>query len=291
MYTSIDSALYQKPPSAMLACGEKVTVLTREGQFAKVRASNGTIGYVLEDWLRKGSQEEKAPNEISTQDVISGKLPCNDPRILTDSETDTNRERIAPKIDRKDFNFIMCVAIRLTKGNRIALPLGFGHTWAIVPVHNRQINSEMVTRNGVMAVLAFDSMAKFLNYDPDEEAFIIGHEIGHIQDAAHCASLHARANQVLLFPQHAQNQAQQICEEDADFYGLQTMWGARFNPLAAGAVLGRLEMYYPNQARGINSIIANFLEDHPIDSERIKVLREETIRLCSQPGTVCHPEQ
>ena len=308
LYASIDSALFQKPPSAMLVCGEKVTVLARDGQFAKVRASNGAIGYVLGDWLRKGSQKERAPmpqpafnppmpsapnaasegapNEISAADVISGKVPCNDPRILS-TDIDTSRGRIGP-VDRKDFNFIMCVATRLTKGNRIALPPGFGQIWAIVPFHSQQINSEMVPKNGIMAVLAFDSMAKFVNYDQDEEAFVIGHEIGHILAATYCASIRAQANQAILFKQLALNHAQQVCEEHADFLGLQYMWGAGFNPFAAGAALGRFEMYLPDQTRGIASTLANFFEDHPISSERIKKLREETIRLCSQPGTVCH---
>ena len=230
---------------------------------------------------------ERAPNETSAlQDVISGRVPCNDPRILS-ADTDTSRGRIGP-VDRKDFNFIMCVATRLIRGNRIALPPGFGQIWAIVPFHSQQINSEMVPKNGVMAVLAFDSMAKFVNYDQDEEAFVIGHEIGHILAATYCASIRAQANQAILFKQLALNHAQQVCEEHADLLGLQYMWGAGFNPFAAGAALGRFEMYFPDQTRGIASTIANFLEDHPISSERIKILREETIRLCSQPGTVCH---
>lgn len=228
------------------------------------------------------------PNAVSNQDVISGKISCNDPRVFGDTSDDIQRAKIAPQVSRKDANFMMCVAMRLAKGNRINLPPGLGQTWAILPVHNNQINSQMVTlTNGTMIVEAFDSMASFLNYDPDEEAFVIGHEIGHVQDANHCAYLHGQASQAVLFQSLAQKHAQQACEEDADFYGLQYMWGAGFNPYAAGALMGRLEMYLPDQARGMSSMLNNFLSDHPISSERTKKLRDEMIQLCSKPGTVC----
>jgi hypothetical protein len=65
-----------------------------------------------------------------------------------------------------------------------------------------QINSLTIQRGDTLRVLAFDAMARFLNYDPDEEAFIIAHEIGHVQDWAACQTRKARASQG-LFRQHA----------------------------------------------------------------------------------------
>jgi hypothetical protein len=236
------------------------------------------------------SSEAAAPlqNALTDQDVISGKVSCNDPRVFNDTHSYARLEKIAPQVSRKGANFIMCVALRLIKGNKVTLPVGFGHTWGVLPVHNDQINSMMQTLpNGLMVVEAFDSMARFLNYDPDEEAFVIGHEIGHVQDANHCAFLHGQASRSILFPVLAQKHAQQQCEEDADFYGLQYMWGASFNPFAAGALMGRLEMYQPDQTRGMASMLNNFLSDHPISSERTAKLRNEMIQLCSKPGTVC----
>jgi predicted Zn-dependent protease len=133
-------------------------------------------------------------------------------------------------------------------------------------------------------------MAQFLNYDPDEEAFIIGHEIGHVQDWANCAALKvARMNRAPILKQLALTGARQACEENADNYGLQYMWGAGYNPFAAGALFGRLEMYAPNETRGMASMLNNFLSDHPISSERIRKLRAVVAQLCSQQGTVCRP--
>lgn len=227
-------------------------------------------------------------NGISAQDILNGSVPCNDPRILDDPGNDVQREKMFPGVQRKDANFILCVSLRILKGDKVAMPVGLGSTWKLAVVHSTQINSMMATQpNGQMLVEAFDSMASFVNYDADEEAFIIGHEIGHVQDATHCAYLHGQASQAVLFQSLAQKHAQQACEEDADFYGLQYMWGAGFNPYAAGALMGRLEMYLPDQARGLNSMLNNFLSDHPISSERTKKLRDEMIQLCSKPGTVC----
>lgn len=235
------------------------------------------------------SDSSASPQSVLTnQEVISGDVSCNDPRVLNSTHGDEWREKNAPQVTRKDANFIRCVALRVVKGNKLALPVGFGHTWGVVLAHNDQINSMMRTLpNGLMVVEAFDSMARFLNYDPDEEAFVIGHEIGHVQDANHCAFLHGQASRAILFPALEQKHAQQACEEDADSYGLQYMWGAGFNPFAAGALMGRLQMYQPNQTRGIDSMLNNFLSDHPISSERTAKLRNEMIQLCSKPGTVC----
>lgn len=237
---------------------------------------------------QNSSAAANSGNGVSAQDILNGSVPCNDPRILDDPGNDVQREKMFPGVHRKDANFILCVSLRILKGDRVAMPVGLGSTWKLAVVHSTQINSMLATQpNGQMVVEAFDSMASFVNYDPDEEAFIIGHEIGHVQDVAHCAYLHGQASQAVLFQSLAQKHAQQACEQDADFYGLQYMWGAGFNPYAAGALMGRLEMYLPDQARGLNSMLNNFLSDHPISSERTKKLRDEMIQLCSKPGTVC----
>jgi len=224
---------------------------------------------------------------IPGTDILSGRVPCNDPRILEDPVSEDKRLQNSPGVSRKDYNFISCVAYRLTKGNRVNLPPGFASSWAIAIVHKSEINSMMTRlRDGRFAVVAYDLMAQFVNYDPDEEAFILGHEIGHIQDWTSCQNIKAQMSQSLL-KTPAMKKAQQICEENADFYGLQYMWGARFNPLAAGAFMGRFQMYAPNQTRGLGSMWENFTSDHPISSERTKKMREEMRELCSKPGTVC----
>lgn len=219
-------------------------------------------------------------------DAIAGRISCNDPRVLGLRNTIPD-----PGVSQKDANFIYCIARRIIKGNRIALPGGFASAWLFASVHDAAINSmTQQLANGQLRVLAFDSMAQFVNYDPDEEAFIIGHEIGHVQDWVNCQTLKAQMVQhELLSKRIAFSKAQQACEENADFYGLQYMWGAGFNPFAAGGIFGRLEMYAPNQTRGMASALTNFLSDHPISSERIKKLREKMGQLCSQPGTVCRP--
>lgn len=265
------------------ACAAKSAVPASVTEQANSSASAGGTSADV-----SSSESSASSQNTLTDQVISGNVSCNDPRVFNSTHGDEWREKNAPQVSRKDANFIRCVALRVVKGNKLALPVGFGHTWGVVIVHNDQINSMMrALPNGLMVVEAFDSMARFLNYDPDEEAFVIGHEIGHVQDANRCAFLHGQASRAILFPALEQKHAQQACEEDADSYGLQYMWGAGFNPFAAGALMGRLEMYQPNQTRGIDSMLNNFLSDHPISSERTAKLRNEMIQLCSKPGTVC----
>jgi Zn-dependent protease with chaperone function len=221
-----------------------------------------------------------------TQDVLAGRISCNDPRILA-------LPMIKPVagVAQRDFNFINCVALRLIKANRIGLPAGFGKSWVFTSYHSDAINSLTAQLpNGQLVVLAFDSMARFLNYDPDEEAFIIAHEIGHVQDWTNCQAIKTqKVNQAPILKQLALARGQQACEENADDYGLQFMWGAGFNPFAAGGLFGRLEMYLPNDTRGAASILNNFVSTHPISSERVKKLRVVVSQLCSRQGTVCRP--
>ena len=246
-----------------------------------------TIALVLLFGLPQASAQtvQEAPSGIA-QDAMAGKISCNDPRILS-----LPSNNAAPGVSQTDYNFIYCVALRVIKANRVTLPAGFGSSWQFTAIHNAAINSQtQPLPNGQLAVLAFDSMAQFLNYDPDEEAFIIGHEIGHVQDWENCAALKvARMNRAPILKQLALTGARQACEENADNYGLQYMWGAGYNPFAAGALFGRLEMYAPNETRGMASMLNNFLSDHPISSERIRKLRAVVAHLCSQQGTVCRP--
>jgi Zn-dependent protease with chaperone function len=215
-------------------------------------------------------------------------LACNDPSVLNDARWNQIPHTTSAGTSEKDGNFILCIEAKLIRNNRVALPPGFGRSWGIALVHSGEINSRVVfLTNGIAMVEAYDSMARFLNYDPDEEAFVIAHEIGHIQDAARCNASKARIQQSFIHTQAMFNEAQRKCEEHADYYGLQYMWGAGFNPYAAGAAMGRFEMYLPDQTRGLGSILNNFISDHPIGSERVKKLREEMLSLCSRPGTVC----
>ena len=239
--------------------------------------------------LEGQAASDSPATSIPGTDVVSGKVTCNDPRILNDPASDAKRQKSSPGVNRQDYNFIACVAYRLTKGTRISLPTGFGSSWMIAIAHKNEINSvTMPLRDGRLAVVAYDSMARFVNYDPDEEAFILGHEIGHIQDWTNCQNVKTqKVNQALIMKQHALMKGQQACEENADFYGLQYMWGARFNPYAAGALMGRVQMYLPDETRGLSSILNNFTSNHPISSERTKKMRDEMIELCSKPGTVC----
>jgi hypothetical protein len=237
-------------------------------------------------WKATVLNAQKKDSAAILEAALAGKVSCNDPRILGIANT-----KLPPSVTQKDSNFITCVAVRLIKGNRATLPQGFGTKWLLTPLHNSSINSlTTALPTGQLAVLAFDSMARFLNYDPDEEAFVIAHEIGHVRDWTNCQSLLSkRANQALIMKQQAIAMGQQVCEANADSYGLQYMWGARFNPFAAGAMLGRIEMLLPNQTNGLASTLNNFTSNHPISSERIKKLRELMAQLCSRPGTVCKP--
>jgi predicted Zn-dependent protease len=234
-------------------------------------------------------ENPQSGHAIMIQAAIAGTISCNDPRILSMGANAT--ADLPTGVTHKDSNFMMCVALRLIRGNRIALPPGLGKTWLFTTAHSSAINSmTQWLPTTQLQVVAFDSMAGFVNYDPDEEAFVIAHEIGHVQDWQNCQTLKAqKLNQALILKGHAFTKGQQTCEENADFYGLQYMWGAGFNPYAAGAIMGRLEMYAPDQTRGIGAIINNFVSDHPISPERTRKLREEMIQLCSQPGTLCRP--
>jgi hypothetical protein len=74
--------------------------------------------------LEQASAQLSEDSRLSVvQEAMTGRISCNDPRILSLFQRTTT-----PGVSLKDFNFIDCVARRIIKANRIRLPEGFGRT-------------------------------------------------------------------------------------------------------------------------------------------------------------------
>jgi len=108
-------------------------------------------------------------------------------------------------------------------------------------------------------------IVRFLRADEGELAFVIAHEIGHIQDRqCHEIAEHARITQ--------EGQSR-LCEQRADALGLQYLVGAGYNPYDAAAFFGRLLMY-GGGATVLDTLLGRMASDHPVDLDRINNLRK-----------------
>lgn len=122
-------------------------------------------------------------------------------------------------------------------------------------------------------------LVESLKNSPGELAFVIAHEIGHVQDGD-CI--------VRGFQQGLRGVAlSRMCESTADYVGLQYLMAAGFDPYDAAGFMGRMLMFSPMQT-SIGGILANrFLSDHPVDVDRIRHLKEFSNKVCIERPDIC----
>lgn len=123
------------------------------------------------------------------------------------------------------------------------------------------------------------ALVRVLYGDRGELAFVIAHEIGHMQDAdcmARTEKLGFRGTNV-----------SRICESAADQIGMQYLLGAGYSPFDAAGVMGKLLMADPGQSSVLGIIFGRFAADHPVDIDRVKHLAEFARQTCQQRPEIC----
>jgi predicted Zn-dependent protease len=128
-------------------------------------------------------------------------------------------------------------------------------------------------------VLQYD-LVRILKDSRGELAFVIAHEIGHVEDV-NCRQRGAR--QGLSGPA-----LQRMCETTADFIGLEYIMAAGYNPSDAAAVMGRLILANTAGEGTITGILlGRFKSDHPVDIDRIQRITTYANTICAQRPEIC----
>lgn len=215
---------------------------------------------------QKGGVIVRLPNEPTVQRLPSQE-PTNVPPLLG-NETPA----LPPGVTADEYSYVRGIVLRLER-NRYRLP---AFHWAIVPAS--QLNSSADPQRRIMYV--YTSMVQFLRDDPGEMAFVIAHELGHIEDAPYQLA-EIQVEKSSLLPQLVQ----QKLETRADDIGFQYLVGAGFNPYDAAALFGRLQMFQGDT--GLIGFFQQFLSNHPINGARVSNLRRLFQQFCATGQLRC----
>ena len=123
------------------------------------------------------------------------------------------------------------------------------------------------------------ALVRVLYNDRGELAFVIAHEIGHLQDDG-CKERTEKLG-------YRGVSMSRICESAADQIGMQYLLGAGYSPFDAAGVMGKLLMAYPAQNSVLAIIFGRMAADHPVDIDRIKHLTEYAQQACQQRPEIC----
>lgn len=128
-------------------------------------------------------------------------------------------------------------------------------------------------------VLQYD-LVRLMKESKGELAFVIAHELGHIQDG-NCQERGLR--QGLKGPA-----LQRMCETTADLIGLEYTMAAGYNPSDAAAVMGRLILANSASEGTVTGIVlGRFKSDHPVDIDRIQRITTYANTICTQRPEIC----
>lgn len=112
-----------------------------------------------------------------------------------------------------------------------------------------------------------------------ELAFVIAHEVGHIQDSD-CPTRGAKA--------HLSGTAlKRMCEAAADQIAVQYLMAAGYSPFEGAGVIGKLLMADPAQGSILGIVLGRFLSDHPVSVDRIKQLGQYAAQACHERSELC----
>lgn len=122
-------------------------------------------------------------------------------------------------------------------------------------------------------------LASLLQDDEDEFAFVIAHELGHLQDA----NCYQRGQ-----AQHLTGTAlQRMCEASADQIAIQYMLAAGYSAFDAAGAMGRLLMLDQSQTSIRGIIVGRFTSDHPVSIDRIRQIDIYAHQACEQRPEIC----
>jgi Zn-dependent protease with chaperone function len=139
------------------------------------------------------------------------------------------------------------------------------------------INAYSLPEYNIVVIPA--GIVHFLQDDEGELAFIISHELGHVQDD-YCKTLNRAAAGKITLDQS------RTCESRADEIGIQFTIGANYNPYDAAASFGRM-MMFTGETDPTQILLNRYTKDHPVDVERIGTLRTAVHNYCQKYPTKC----
>jgi len=120
---------------------------------------------------------------------------------------------------------------------------------------------------------------RILYGDRGELAFVIAHELGHIQDVnCQARGIAQRLSGTAL---------QRMCEAAADQIGMQYILAAGYNPFEPAGLMGKLLMVDPNQGSVFGIVLGRFVSDHPVDVDRIHHLALAAALACKDRPEIC----
>lgn len=183
-------------------------------------------------------------------------------------------QTVTSHVSLKDITFTACIILKLQQ-NRFAMP---SFRWHVI--HTSEINASADPIQRVITVN--DSLIHFMNYNEDEVAAVVAHEIGHLQDF----QTPVGSGEVSCIPgtRMAVREIQK-CEAKADYLGLQYLLGAGYNGFGMAGQFGRFLVYQGDT--GMRGFLMRFTSDHPINIDRLKAVRAEWIKLCEEHSPAC----
>jgi len=182
-------------------------------------------------------------------------------KIPLEMDKVTNADRSIP-VSPADVDFVAKIISRIHNGKYLVTDF----KWTLVPTG---IPNSSAFPDPPF-VFVYTSILDLTSRDPNEVAFVIGHEIGHTIDAQSCSGSGDPFNASLGIS-FIQNQFQKFCENHADNVGLQLAAGAGFDLTGAIKLFQDLQWY--QEKSGISNASV-FLANHPLNSYRIKNVEE-----------------
>lgn len=123
------------------------------------------------------------------------------------------------------------------------------------------------------------ALVEMLKNDRGELAFVIAHEIGHIQDA----NCRARGEGQRL----RGSALQRMCEAAADTIAMQYIMAAGFSPFDAAGFMGRMLMVDSRQSSVLGIVVGRFTLDHPVNIDRVQRMVEAAKMVCQDRPEIC----
>jgi predicted Zn-dependent protease len=148
-------------------------------------------------------------------------------------------------------------------------------SFSVVMVDNLELNAYATPSTNTVTVTSI--LVRVMS--KSELAFVIAHEIGHLQDA-NCTArgVAQRLSGVSL---------QRMCEAAADQIGVQYLLAAGYSPFEAAGAMGKLMMLDPGQSSILGIIVGRFVSDHPVTVDRIKQMASDARLACEDRPEMC----
>lgn len=223
-----------------------------------------------------------APTQSQSQTLtipVGPGTPCIASALDPSVQADAAKKMVigfntSPGVSPKDFAFTACVVEKLLR-NRFTVPT---FRWFISYVSEANAIAH-AQRN---EIVIYSGLLTFVNYNEDEFAAVIAHEIGHLLDYRTPA---VAGQPKCIEGTRVSVWEHQSCEARADDFGLQYLLGAGYSGYGMAGFFGRVLVHQGDT--GLKGFILRFTNSHPINIERLKAVRARWIELCQQRSLAC----